>query len=80
VLVLDEYDSHLDPRSRAKNEQIIRSSGAQYIIRCTQQLETAIQSDHLLFFDNGQVSHEGTPARVFPFLKGTAYYPVLWRS
>jgi len=77
VLVLDEYDSHLDSRSKAKNEQIIRSSGAKYIIRCTQQMDTAIQSDHLLFFDSGRVSYEGTPDEVVPLLKGTAYYPVL---
>jgi energy-coupling factor transport system ATP-binding protein len=80
VLVLDEYDSHLDPRSKAKNEQIIRLSGARYVIRCTQQMDTALQSDHLLFFDSGRVSHEGTPDEVFPLLIGTAYYPVLWRS
>ncbi len=78
VLVLDEYDSHLDPRSKAKNEQIIRSSGAKYIIRCTQQMDTAIQSDHLLFFDSGRVIHDGTPHDVFPLLKGTSYYPLLW--
>jgi ABC-type multidrug transport system ATPase subunit len=78
VLVLDEYDSHLDPRSKAKNEQIIRLSGAKYIIRCTQQMETAIQSDHLLFFDSGRVSHEGAPDDVVPLLKGTSYYPLLW--
>jgi energy-coupling factor transport system ATP-binding protein len=77
VLVLDEYDSHLDPRSKAKNEQIIRSSGAKYTIRCTQQMETATHSDHLLFFDSGRVIHNGTPHDVFPLLKGTAYYPVL---
>jgi energy-coupling factor transport system ATP-binding protein len=78
VLVLDEYDSHLDARSMAKNEQIIRSSGAEYIIRCTQQMDTAIHSDHLLFFNTGRICHQGTPDHVFPLLKGTAYYPVLW--
>jgi energy-coupling factor transport system ATP-binding protein len=79
VLVLDDYDSHLDAHFKEKNEQVIRSSGAKYILRCTQQMDTAIRSDHLLFFDNGRVSHEGTPDQVFPFLKGTAYYPVFWR-
>jgi energy-coupling factor transport system ATP-binding protein len=78
VLVLDEYDSHLDARVKEKNEQIIRSSGAKYIIRCTQQMNTAIQSDHLLFFDSGRVIHNGTPKDVFPLLKGTSYYPLLW--
>jgi energy-coupling factor transport system ATP-binding protein len=78
VLVLDEYDSHLDARTMARNEQIIRSSGAEYIIRCTQQMDTAIYSDHLLFFDSGRITRKGTPDHVFPLLKGTAYYPVLW--
>jgi ABC-type multidrug transport system ATPase subunit len=79
VLVLDEYDSHLDGHVKDKNEQVIRLSGAKYILRCTQLMDTAIRSDHLLFFDNGRVSHEGTPDHVFPFLKGTAYYPVFLR-
>jgi len=78
VLVLDEYDSHLDARSLAKIEQGIRKSGADYVIRCTQQMDTAIHSDHLLFFDSGRITHAGTPDYVFPFLKGTSYYPVLW--
>jgi len=78
VLVLDEYDSHLDARSSAKIEQIIRSSEVDYVIHCTQQMDTAIHSDHLLFFDAGRITRAGTPDLVFPFLKGTAYYPVLW--
>jgi energy-coupling factor transport system ATP-binding protein len=78
VLVLDEYDSHLDARVKEKNEQIIRSSGAKYIIRCTQQMDTATHSDYLLFFDNGRVIHDGAPDEVFPLLKGKSYYPLLW--
>lgn len=78
VLVLDEYDSHLDSCLSAKIEQIIRLSGVDYVIRCTQQMDTALQSDHLLFLESGQVSLAGTPGHVFPFLKGTAYYPILW--
>ncbi len=79
VLVLDEYDSHLDVHSLAKIEQGIRASGAKYVIRCTQQMDTAVDSDHLLFFDSGRITHSGTPDLVFPLLKDTAYYPVLWR-
>jgi energy-coupling factor transport system ATP-binding protein len=78
VLVLDEYDSHLDAHSLAKIEQGIRTSGADYVIRCTQQMDTAIHSDNLLFFDSGRITHAGTPDYVFPFLKGTAYYPLVW--
>jgi len=78
VLVLDEYDSHLDAHFKELNERIIRLSGAEYIIRCTQQMDTAIQSDHVFFFDSGRVIHDGTPDKVFPLLKGTSYYPLLW--
>ncbi len=78
VLVLDEYDSHLDSHYMAKIEQGIRTSRADYVIRCTQQMDTAICSDHLLFFDSGRITHAGPPHDFFPFLKGTAYYPLLW--
>ena len=77
VLLLDEYDSHLDTLLAEKVDQVIRASGARYVIRCTQQMNTAVKSDHLLFFDAGRVSHAGTPRDVFPFLKNTAFYPVL---
>ena len=78
VLLLDEYDSHLDALLAEKVDQVIRASGARYVIRCTQQMNTAVKSDHLLFFDAGRVTHAGTPEHVFPFLKGTAFSPVLW--
>jgi energy-coupling factor transport system ATP-binding protein len=79
VLLLDEYDSHLDALLAAKIGKTIRASGARYVIRCTQQMETAVQSDQLLFFDSGRITHAGKPEHVFPFLKGTAFYPVLWK-
>jgi len=78
VLILDEYDSHLDAHALAKIEQGIRTSGADYVIRCTQQIDTAMHSDCLLFFDSGRITLTGTPEYVFHFLKGTAYYPLLW--
>jgi energy-coupling factor transport system ATP-binding protein len=78
VLVLDEYDSHLDASMAATVDRAIRASGARYIIRCTQQMDTARASDHLLFFDSGRVANAGSPEEVFSSLKGTAYIPVLW--
>jgi len=76
VLVLDEYDSHLDARWSARIEKVIRTSGAEYIIRCTQQMDIANQSDQILFFDSGRILYQGTPEQVFSCLKNTAYYPV----
>jgi energy-coupling factor transport system ATP-binding protein len=80
LLVLDEYDSHLDNRWAGTIEKMMRSSGADYVLRCTQQMNTAIQSDQILFFDSGRILHQGTPAQVFPLLKGTAYYPIFFGS
>jgi energy-coupling factor transport system ATP-binding protein len=79
VLLLDEYDSHLDARVAANVDQLIRTSGARYVIRCTQQMETAAKSDHLLYFESGHVVHAGTPEHIFPLLKETAFYPVSWK-
>jgi energy-coupling factor transport system ATP-binding protein len=79
VLLLDEYDSHLDARMAANADQVIRASGAQCVIRCTQQMETAAKSDHLLCFESGRVTHTGTPDHVFSLLKGTPFYPVSWK-
>jgi energy-coupling factor transport system ATP-binding protein len=78
VLVLDEYDSHLDASMAATVDRAIRASGALYIIRCTQQMDTARESDYLLFFEAGRVAHAGIPEEVFSSLKGTSYNPVLW--
>jgi len=78
VLLLDEYDSHLDALLAAQADEAIRAAGARYVIRCTQQMNTAAESDHLLFFDAGRVIHAGTPHDVFPLLRDTAFYPVLW--
>jgi len=80
MLVLDEYDSHLDNRWEGTIEQMMRSSGADYVLRCTQQMNTAIQSDQILFFDSGRILHQGTPTQVFPLLRETAYYPIFFGS
>lgn len=79
VLVLDEYDSHLDTGRCAAADRALRSSGADYIIRCTQQMETAAESDQLLYLDRGRIVHEGTPVDVFARLSGTSFYPLSWR-
>jgi len=76
VLVCDEYDSHLDAGRCTDVEKALRASGAEYIIRCTQQMETAAEGDNLLFFEKGQVIHEGTPATVFSGLNNTPFYPL----
>jgi energy-coupling factor transport system ATP-binding protein len=79
LLALDEYDSHLDAIRCAAIEIVQRQSGAVYIVRCTQQMETAAAGDYLLFIDHGRTIRAGTPASVFSSLSGTPYYPLSWR-
>jgi energy-coupling factor transport system ATP-binding protein len=79
LLVLDEYDSHLDAAHCDHMESVIRESGASYVIRCTQQMEAAAHSDHLLFIEHGMVKYAGTPETVFTSLSGTPFYPLSWR-
>jgi energy-coupling factor transport system ATP-binding protein len=76
VLIFDEYDSHLDARSVGLMDHILYTWGADYVIRCTQQMDTALRSNHLLFFDSGRIIHSGNPPQVLPFLEGTAWFPV----
>jgi energy-coupling factor transport system ATP-binding protein len=79
LLVLDEYDSHLDEGHCNRMETIVRESGAPHVIRCTQQMETAAGSDFLIYIENGRVKHAGTPDGVFASLACTPYYPLSWR-
>ena len=79
LLVLDEYDSHLDRAYCDRMEIVIRESGASYVLRCTQNMETAASSDHLIFIERGMVKYSGTPDTVFASLSGTSFYPLSWR-
>jgi len=76
VLIFDEYDSHLDARSITLIDHILGKWGADYVIRCTQQMDTALRSDHLLFFNSGRILHSGNPQQVIPLLEGTPWFPV----
>jgi energy-coupling factor transport system ATP-binding protein len=78
-LILDECDSHLDAGSTKNLEHILRTSGIPFIIRSTQDMETARAGDHLLFVKDGRVRHAGTPDRVFRDLGDSPFQPfVRW--
>jgi len=79
LLVLDEWDSHLDEGRCLKIEQLITACQVPYVIRCTQQMETASRGDHLLYLEQGHVVQSGTPACVFDSLVHTPFYPMSWR-
>jgi len=79
VLILDECDSHLDARSMAKIDEIILRSGIPYILRSTQDMETAAGSNRVVFLENGRARFSGTPVTVFSGLEETLFYPMTWR-
>jgi len=79
VLILDEYDSHLDFTLTSRIEDVITSSGISYIIRSTQQMETAALGDRIIYLERGQIITAGNPEAVFNTLAGTPFYPLSWR-
>jgi energy-coupling factor transport system ATP-binding protein len=79
VLILDECDSHLDARCMQTINQFIRQSGIPFILRSTQDMETAAESDYLVFLENGRILFSGTPETVFAGLESTPFYPMSWR-
>lgn len=79
VLVLDEFDSHLDARSSGRILALLAGLHIPYIIRCTQDMDAAVRDDYLVFIMNGKALHTGTPGQVIPELAGTLFYPMSWR-
>ncbi len=75
-LVLDECDSHLDNNRARQIERIVQERRIPYVIWCTQQVESAIRSDHVIFLENGRVAFDGLPTDVFAQLHGTPFYPL----
>ena len=80
VVILDEYDSHIDFGWCRRIDDAIRSIRPGYTIRCTQQMETAATCDFLVMLDKGHIAYAGLPPAVFAQLEDTPYYPCSWRK
>jgi energy-coupling factor transport system ATP-binding protein len=80
LLILDEFDSHLDEWAVDAAEQVIRTSGAVSIVRCTQDMEVASRSDTLVALFDGRIRASGNPGEVFSVLSGTCFVPFGWRD
>lgn len=79
VLVLDEYDTHLDRHRAAETARRIEQCQTPYVIFCTQDMEAASSGDFVICLENGTLRAAGTPDAVFASLEGTAFYPFSWR-
>ena len=80
VLLLDEFDSHLDDRAVDAAEQIIRASGAATVLRCTQNMDVASHSKTMIALFSGRIRATGSPSDVFSALSGTCFVPFGWRD
>ena len=69
LLVLDEFDSHLDAQRISSIRSLLTSAGLKYVVWCTQNMDLAMDADHLLVLHKGRVLHSGRPEEVFPLLK-----------
>jgi energy-coupling factor transporter ATP-binding protein EcfA2 len=79
VLVLDEFDSHLDWKNAQLVTDVVRDAGIRYLLQCTQNMDLAIRADHLLYLEEGRVRLAGRAQDVFPALCGSCFYPPSWR-
>ncbi|WOF16054.1 ABC transporter ATP-binding protein [Methanoplanus sp. FWC-SCC4] len=76
ILVLDETDSHLDFETNNELKNILCGiSEISHIIHCTQDMNTAYESDYVLFLQKGNIEIYGKPDFVFEKLKNTCFYP-----
>jgi energy-coupling factor transport system ATP-binding protein len=79
VLVLDEFDSHLDWESARQVTDVIRSTRVRHLVQCTQNMDLAAGADCVLYLEEGRVCTLGTPLEVFSTLSDTCFYPPSWR-
>jgi energy-coupling factor transport system ATP-binding protein len=78
VLIVDEYDSHLDINRTEEIGQLIQQNSIPYIIHCTQDMDTAARSDQVIFLQGGRAGNAGDPVQVFSSLADTAFFPLSW--
>jgi len=79
LLLLDEYDSHLDPDCCRQIDGAIVGAGSRYIIRCTQQMDIAATGDRVILLHDGRVAAAGSPGEVFCGQETSSFFPYSWR-
>ncbi|OPX67054.1 MAG: Trehalose/maltose import ATP-binding protein MalK [Methanoregulaceae archaeon PtaB.Bin056] len=79
ILVLDEWDSHLDAHTTAVLQEHLHRTGVRWKVQCTQDMDLAASADTVLFLSGGQVLACGPPGEVFSEHLGSCWYPPSWR-
>ncbi len=79
VIILDECDSHLDFFTVQRIDRILGDSSIPYILKSTQDMENAKESDRVVFLEGNRVRLSGKPGEVFSELRETPFYPFSWK-
>jgi energy-coupling factor transport system ATP-binding protein len=79
VLVLDEFDSHLDWEGARRVADAVRTAGVRHLVQCTQNMDRAAEANRLLYLDGGIIRLQGPPREIFSSLRDTCFYPPSWR-
>lgn len=79
ILVLDEWDSHLDARTAEYVQRLLYGTGIRCIVQCTQNMDLAAAADTVVFLSGGRVRAAGPPAEVFGGCADSCWYPPSWR-
>jgi len=80
LLLLDEYDSHLDPGTIARVEAMVDRLLPPTVVFTTQRMWSAARADRVIYLERGEVLVTGTPPAVFSRLQDISpeYVPPGW--
>lgn len=79
ILVLDEWDSHVDAPSSAMLQDQLNASSVRIVLQCTQNMDLAASADNVVLLKKGRVYSMGNPLEVFGKCTDSCYYPPSWR-
>ncbi|MDH7594363.1 MAG: energy-coupling factor ABC transporter ATP-binding protein [Methanomicrobiales archaeon] len=78
ILVLDEFDSHVDMETYEGALRGIADFEVPHVLHATHHMEIACQADMVIFMDEGRARYAGSPSEVFAALEGSCYQPFGW--
>ncbi len=79
VLILDEWDSHLDAGTTAMLHDLLKDLCIRCLVQCTLDMDLAATADWVVFLSRGRIRAAGPPEEVFERCAGSCWYPPGWR-
>lgn len=79
ILVLDEWDSHMDVITARLLQGLLDRAAVSWLIQCTHNMDLAASANTVLFLSGGEVNACGPPEEVFSGFAESCWYPQSWR-